>query len=247
MEKKKHSGDEHAGKRSLKKNRGYENSLSNIKSAAIHVWRIRKKTNIGKLRSALKDIQLLLGIATSAIAVTTALGFHYFSTKQSASLVADHGAFLTWEENSPEASFSVSYPNDWKIQDTKDPIDGTRLKMMPVEHGEIVENVYISVAIQSFDGLPLSLKEYEQRAKDLIAMHLSNSEIINTKESVMGGSAAISIEYKGAVGSESMRFLQSAAFEKDSLYLVTYSAPSKDFKKFKEAAQSVMHSLDIEG
>lgn len=217
----------------------------NIIKLLHHIIYSARSINTDRLRSSLMIAITVMGSIGSATAIFTIPEIRSFlklgNPQELSSTVSSN-----WNVYKLDPNFEISYPNNWTFQNTKDPIDGTQLRIMPLEKEKTAKDVYISVVIQPIEDSPLSLKEYQSRVGNLISTYLDDGRILNESETAIGGSPAVVTEYKGNVDGLPVKFIQAAAFEKDNLFIITYSAPLTEFKRFQKLAWEIMNSFTIE-
>lgn len=225
-------------------NQFFRHAFHSISKAFTSTIQAIRSVNVKKLGSSSIFIITLLGSIGSAAAIFSVPEIRVFlnldDSQETARITSS-----AWKEYRQESEFSLGYPNDWVIQDTKDLLDGTQLQIKPLKQEDIVEDIYISIVIQDANNSPLTLQEYQLRVTRLLETYLANSRVINQQESVVGGSPAISIEYEGDVDGSLTQFLQVAAFDRDTLFLITYSAPSTEFNRYRKTARKIMNSFKM--
>lgn len=226
-------------------NRFHRHVFHSIRRAFTSTIQAARNINVKRLGSSSLFIITLLGSIGSATAIFSVPEIRTFLNLDGSQETVSIDS-LAWKEYKQKSEFSISYPNSWVVQDTKDLIDGTQLQIKPLKQEDIVEDTYISIVIQDADESPLTLQEYQLRVNSLLETYLDNSRVIDQQEAIVGGNPAIAVEYEGDVDGSLTQFIQVAAFDKDRLFLITYSAPSTAFNRYRKTARKIMNSFKIE-
>ena len=223
----------------------YQRFSKGIKEAIQDISRKYRSINRRNIGSSVVLTITLLGSIGSAVAI--------FSVPEVRSLLdldditgTPRTASSSWKAYEKNSDFTIMVPDNWKIQDNRDVLDGTQLVLVPTKKGILAEDVYLSIVVEDASQIPLTLEEYSLSIESMIDLGLEESEIVNKKESIVGGSPAMLVEYKGInVDKVLTQFMQAVIFDKNNLFLVTYSAPSSTFRDFQEEAREIIDSLEI--
>ena len=153
---------------------------------------------------------------------------------------AQNKDYATYETS----DFSIHYPADWRVEDKE--TKGTRVFFFsPLESADDHFSENINIITQDISDHPMTLKEYTDLSLQQIKTLATNGKLIESKTIQTPNGETQRLVYKADQGQFHLEFEQLYIIQKGKVYLITYTAEVKSFKKYLAKANEVLESFRI--
>jgi len=150
---------------------------------------------------------------------------------------AQSNGYETFETN----DFSIHYPAGWSVGDKKAGVLAYFLSPLESAKDEFSEN--INIMTQDLSEHPMTLKEYTDLSLKQIQTLATHGKLIESKTIQTANGEAQRLVYKADNGKFHLQFMQLYIVKKEKVYLITYTAETKNYKKYLPKVSDAMNSF----
>jgi eukaryotic-like serine/threonine-protein kinase len=140
---------------------------------------------------------------------------------------------------------SISYPNNWKLDDTRDGAAFFIFSPKENDDDRFIEN--INLISRDITGSNISFKEYIKLNTDQIETALTDFKKESERYFKIGNNNAFEVVYSGKIKNVDYRlkWVQRYILKGNVSYIITYSADAEKTDKYLAAAKKIINGLKL--
>ena len=135
--------------------------------------------------------------------------------------------------------FSIRYPADWELNQSG--ASGTSFFLLSPNQPDQIFRNNVNLIIQDLTGMSIDLDEYVAISEDQVKQFITSSSMIRSER--VGKKHVL--EYSGAQGQFSLRWLQYMWISNNRAFVLTFTADQVSYGQAISLSQEIMDSFRI--
>jgi hypothetical protein len=138
--------------------------------------------------------------------------------------------------NAPNGLYTIKYPPTWIPEEIEDPLDGTFLKLVPLDKKGNKVNATLSFLTRDLRENPLSLEAHKD---DAVRRFGGDSKFISEDETTFANRPAYQLVYSKVEDGTKFKVLYIASLDHNKAYILTYQAPKHLYNDYEQDALKI--------
>lgn len=149
--------------------------------------------------------------------------------------------FISYENSTYK--IKIKYPNHW---DKQEDYMGTVVNFLAPREDKadkFMENV--NLVVQDLSSQPMTLKQYTDLTLEQLKQLITNSEVISSKDTAVGGVPGYKIICKGTQGQYNLKWLTVYTIKNNKAYVLTFTAEETQYSSYSNVAEKIINSFEF--